>query len=401
MRRSLPAVPVILVLLLAFSSVPALAQGTTGIRFDGWGVRFGLSADPDQVYGGVHFNLGEFAKDVRFRPTVEFGVGDDVCLLQALAEVHYVFSKVQVWKPYVGGGLGLAYADVDDDDNDFDDDSDTGSAVPHVSQKRSLAPTAAEEGNTLAQAWQHFPPDTGATHAAQLAAFIADMDAGTRPLTSGDDARRTLELARWVANGRSAAALRPDGPVATTAVGSSEPIAGRYAAIEIEGRVHRIYYEQAGRGQDLLFLHTAGADTRQFHRLMNDSELLRTLPMRDAIAGMAEAVKVALIKDAKFFEWIERSSSAPVESNLRTGSRLEPAQLLAPHRSATQMLTPSRSISTALVEPQVRPSGILAQPSTVRYGLGWSLLGCAAAWGAAVLGQVAKNASAASAGPGR
>jgi predicted dehydrogenase len=60
--------------------------------------------------------------------------------------------------------------------------------------KLTLAPTVAEEGNTLVQAWQHFPPDTGSTHAAQLADFVADMDAGRRPLTSGDDARRTLEL---------------------------------------------------------------------------------------------------------------------------------------------------------------------------------------------------------------
>jgi predicted dehydrogenase len=60
--------------------------------------------------------------------------------------------------------------------------------------KLTLAPTAAEEGNTLVQAWQHFPPDQGSTHAAQLADFVADMDVGRRPLTSGDDARRTLEL---------------------------------------------------------------------------------------------------------------------------------------------------------------------------------------------------------------
>ncbi len=88
--------------------------------------------------------------------------------------------------------------------------------------------------------------------------------------------RRSLELARWVANGRVAAALRPEGPVAAPpAAGSVEPIAGRYASIEIEGRRHRIYFEQAGSGRDLLFLHTAGSDTRQFHRLMNDAGLLR------------------------------------------------------------------------------------------------------------------------------
>ncbi len=56
------------------------------------------------------------------------------------------------------------------------------------------SPHAQDEGNTLAQAWQSFPPDTGSTHAAQLADFVADFDAKRRPLTSGADARRTLEL---------------------------------------------------------------------------------------------------------------------------------------------------------------------------------------------------------------
>src|SRR5579863_9040881 len=62
--------------------------------------------------------------------------------------------------------------------------------------------------------------------------------------------------------------------------------------------------------------------------------------------------------------------SLPAASNLRMGSSVLPAQLLAPHRSATQMLWPSRSMSTALVDPQVLPSGSLAQFSIVRYGLG-------------------------------
>ena len=45
-----------------------------------------------------------------------------------------------------------------------------------------------------------------------------------------------------------------------------------------------------------------------------------------------------------------------------------------PQRSATQTLTPSRSMSTAFVEPQVRPSGNLAQFSIARYGLGAELV---------------------------
>ncbi|MEO5959460.1 MAG: Gfo/Idh/MocA family oxidoreductase [Opitutaceae bacterium] len=58
----------------------------------------------------------------------------------------------------------------------------------------TLAPHAADEGSLLTQAWQNFPPDRGASHAAQLADFIADFDAGRRPLTSGPDARRTIEF---------------------------------------------------------------------------------------------------------------------------------------------------------------------------------------------------------------
>jgi len=40
--------------------------------------------------------------------------------------------------------------------------------------------------------------------------------------------------------------------------------------------------------------------------VLNDMEFIVTLPDRDKIAGMAEAVKVALIRDAEFFGWIER-----------------------------------------------------------------------------------------------
>src|SRR5262249_10897962 len=75
-------------------------------------------------------------------------------------------------------------------------------------------------------------------------------------------------------------------------------------------------------------------------------------------------------------------TSLPDASNLRIGSRLDPSQAKgspglycvgganAPQRSATHTLVPSGSISTPEVEPQVRPSGNLAQSSIERYGLG-------------------------------
>jgi hypothetical protein len=95
--------------LLAVLSTPLWAQGTSKFGYRGWGVRAGLSNNPDQVYGGVHWDLGEFAKNVRFRPNVEVGFGDNVNLIMGNAEVHYVFSQVQVWKPYVGGSTGFLH----------------------------------------------------------------------------------------------------------------------------------------------------------------------------------------------------------------------------------------------------------------------------------------------------
>lgn len=44
--------------------------------------------------------------------------------------------------------------------------------------------------------------------------------------------------------------------------------------------------------------------------VINDSAFLRTLEARDQRAGMAEAIKVALIRDARFFEWLEQNASA-------------------------------------------------------------------------------------------
>jgi len=44
--------------------------------------------------------------------------------------------------------------------------------------------------------------------------------------------------------------------------------------------------------------------------VLNDSDFLRTLQPRDKIAGIAEAVKVALIRDRMFFEWLEAKADA-------------------------------------------------------------------------------------------
>lgn len=54
-----------------------------------------------------------------------------------------------------------------------------------------------------------------------------------------------------------------------------EPITGRYVQAEISGVVQRLYFEEAGQGQPVLCIHTAGADNRQWRHILNDAELIQ------------------------------------------------------------------------------------------------------------------------------
>lgn len=56
--------------------------------------------------------------------------------------------------------------------------------------------------------------------------------------------------------------------------------------------------------------------------VINDSELLSSLPDRDWISGTSEAVKVALIKDGVFFDWIEQAAPAIVQRDSEAMNRL-------------------------------------------------------------------------------
>ena len=55
-----------------------------------------------------------------------------------------------------------------------------------------------------------------------------------------------------------------------------EPIIGRYLHLELGGRPHRLYFEEAGTGIPLVCLHTAGADGRQARHLMLDEEITKS-----------------------------------------------------------------------------------------------------------------------------
>ncbi len=80
--------------------------------------------------------------------------------------------------------------------------------------------------------------------------------------------RRVLEVGKWLALGRAMpvpVSLHPrEGARAVPAV------TGRYVPVIVGGVTYQIYTESAGSGQDVLCMHTAGADGRQFHGLMAD-----------------------------------------------------------------------------------------------------------------------------------
>jgi pimeloyl-ACP methyl ester carboxylesterase len=78
--------------------------------------------------------------------------------------------------------------------------------------------------------------------------------------------RRALDLARWTAWGEPG--LAPESLRPRLGSGAPCPAArGRYVTLHAAGRELVVYAEQHGEGRPVLGLHTAGSDSRQFHRL--------------------------------------------------------------------------------------------------------------------------------------
>lgn len=60
---------------------------------------------------------------------------------------------------------------------------------------------------------------------------------------------------------------------------SLSQIEGRWHEVMIRGVAHEVYAETAGEGPPILFLHTAGADSRQFLAQLSDTELAQRFQM--------------------------------------------------------------------------------------------------------------------------
>jgi len=109
---------------------------------------------------------------------------------------------------------------------------------------RATDPSFGMEGNRLLAA-QALPVLERLAHVARL------LDPATSPAASEETLERESPVKRDPAH-----------------------LIGRYVDLpDQDGKPWRIYYEEAGTGAPLILLHTAGADSRQFHDLLCDVEI--------------------------------------------------------------------------------------------------------------------------------
>jgi pimeloyl-ACP methyl ester carboxylesterase len=87
---------------------------------------------------------------------------------------------------------------------------------------------------------------------------------------------RLLELGRAPGGDRAAGdGTRADEPP----LADLSCLTGRYARVSLSTGSANVFVEQAGEGRDLLLLHTAGSDGRQYHHVLADPELRATWRM--------------------------------------------------------------------------------------------------------------------------
>jgi hypothetical protein len=79
------------------------------------GVQAGVSLDPDQFYFGGHVQTAPLVDRLRFRPSAEIGLGNNVTLVGLNLEFAYVFPSQQAWSLYAGAGPALNIIDTDRD----------------------------------------------------------------------------------------------------------------------------------------------------------------------------------------------------------------------------------------------------------------------------------------------
>jgi hypothetical protein len=88
--------------LILLWAAPASAQNLQNLKF---GVRAGVSAEPEQFFFGGHAETRPLLDHLTFKPSVELGIGDNATLLALNVEFAYhIPIEQQPFDLYIGGG---------------------------------------------------------------------------------------------------------------------------------------------------------------------------------------------------------------------------------------------------------------------------------------------------------
>ena len=131
MRPRRPARTVLVLLALAaVAGGPAMAQD---LGYRGWGVRGGVSDDPDQIVLGAQVDFGEFLPALAFRPHADLGFGDDATVLTLGLPVLYRLPVEGSFTVYGGGGVAVGLVDLNEEEGRRDDEGTEVEIAPLLS----------------------------------------------------------------------------------------------------------------------------------------------------------------------------------------------------------------------------------------------------------------------------
>lgn len=94
----------------AIAAAPAHAQVAPGVQA-------GVSLDPDQFFFGGHIETTPLVDRVRFRPSVDVGIGDGTAV-SGNFDFTYTFPARGPWALYLGAGPSINFYDADNGGSD-------------------------------------------------------------------------------------------------------------------------------------------------------------------------------------------------------------------------------------------------------------------------------------------
>lgn len=92
---------------LAFSFLVVTLCSVAPAHAQGIGFQGGATIDPNQIFVGTHFETGQLAPGLRFRPGIDGGFGGSYSLASINIEFLYSIPLKSGWALYQGGGPAI------------------------------------------------------------------------------------------------------------------------------------------------------------------------------------------------------------------------------------------------------------------------------------------------------